>query len=112
MGLDWSGFLLVHPYPDDFVTSQWQRNPTKVSPVYLVYRLVILLFAVASFVYDIATYADDADPGDGCQRELKFYPIYLTHWGITFVVLFEIFDSILVGRELWLERQDRYYQRS
>ena len=84
-------FGLDDAYPIDFVTSQWQaKYPPKTSLGYYSYRVVITLYVTISYIGYIITLPYDR----------KYFPIYLTHWGLTFILAFEICDFFLLTRSL------------
>ena len=95
MELNWRLFLLHHSYPGEFVTSQWQENPTRVSPLYLTFRLLFLGLVLIGYILHIATMQ---------SAERRFYPIELGHWGMTTILAFELLDFVLIANELRMQK--------
>lgn len=96
---NWSLFKLHHYEPYDFVTTQWQRDPTKVNGWYFLYRMVMAIFILPSYILYYFSLPHN-------MRE--YFAIYLTRWFVTLVVVFQLADAVLLAIESGKDLKQRY----
>jgi hypothetical protein len=70
--------------PQDFYVSQWQEKKKCIK--YVIYRWIVAVFFVFSFVTSIVT-------ANTC-KQLSFYPIYLTNWNLTLTMIMTLWSAL------------------
>ena len=116
-------FLFIHDEPLDFVVSHWQKNRTRTHIGYFIYRLLAAAFVTVNYVlyllyglkYDIVSQFQFQLVSVNYQVKKQyffqaFYPIYLTHWGWTLVLLFQVSDLLLVTIEFLKQRRSKAFE--
>ncbi|KAL1492820.1 hypothetical protein ABEB36_011002 [Hypothenemus hampei] len=78
---------LQHDSPTEFIVSQWQHDKSKINLKYCVYRVSIFIIFFVSWIF---TYLKE--PPIGKPR----WPIYLTNWGFTLIMLQNLLNSIML----------------
>lgn len=81
-------FFLDHPDCSDFTLSCWQRN--RQSLPLLLWRMFLLLSSLTIMLSSMITYM--------LASILRYWFIYLTHWGLTFIVLMSAFGTGISAR--------------
>ena len=81
--IPWDAHKLLCEYesPVDFSASQWQRDKTKVSLWYLVFRVVLALVTLGSTIAYLALSSQD---------RLEKFLVFLTYQGMIFIVMFQV----------------------
>ncbi len=98
--VNWSKFGFGHHRARDFVSSEWQRDRTRVAWPYLALRTVTLLFLAANYTANLASYP-------GLKR--SYFLIYLTNQGLTVLLLGELTNTCLVALEFFRPTHGKLY---
>eukprot|EP00095_Tigriopus_kingsejongensis_P005529 maker-scaffold282_size228295-snap-gene-1.24 protein:Tk05529 transcript:maker-scaffold282_size228295-snap-gene-1.24-mRNA-1 annotation:"hypothetical protein DAPPUDRAFT_306029" len=91
--VDWSKFGLHHKSPVHFVTSQWQPKKDRIHLGFVIYKVVIFLFALGNYIGNLATSSEGA-----------YFLIYMTNQGITILLLEQILSTGLLAYHFWNHR--------
>lgn len=84
-------FKIEHQKPTDFYLSDWQTTRSAV-PL-LILRVVLLLASITIVLFSIITYI--------IKGKFRFWFIYLTHWGLTSILLATSF-AVAVSTRVYL----------
>lgn len=84
--LEISNCGLEHDYADSMVRSQWQARSR--NNYYLLYRWLVAIFVTFVVLY---SFVDNA-----VKRNVGFFFIYFTHWGIMINMVVGLMGAILV----------------
>lgn len=72
-------FGLQYDHPEEFFESQWQKSdPTKKNYAFLVFKTVLVLFALSNYIANLVLYGSD---------DLPYFIIYMTNQGLTLVTI-------------------------
>lgn len=85
----------IHDDPAIFITCQWQKNRTKPNQLYLLYRTVVMLIFLVTWMNSIII-----------EGRAGKYPIFLTNWGYTGCTV----QSVLAFVMLFVAELATYFQ--